>query len=412
MGASMLSAAQLRGPDVFAPYLWWDFTQRHDLPPDSTYTRASTKYQWNPNTGLYEPYASNTYAPDYNPLTGAQRGFRSETAATNLLLWSADFSNAAWAVTNASKASASGSLISAGTAQTITQTGAGGYVAQTVGTYSGSTETVSVLVEQGSGAVVTRILMRNTTDSTDVGYVDLTWSTGGVVASGSGTAFAASRRTSGPNGGTCYLVALTGFTATAGKTRQVRVIPDTTASNAVVYAHHAQLVAGTRVSSPIVTGAASAARQADVMSILTLPAWFNQAQYTMFAEVELEQAHTVYGGALGINDGTPSNRNWFRISPTVASYLVNTGGVNQVATSVTTTSVGIGKLAASCVANSFMYARNGVAATADTSGSMPTVSRVGIGSEEAGTQQLDGWIRRIGIAPVTQTTAQLQALTA
>lgn len=407
----LAGASRLRPPAEFNGYLWWDFTKRHSLPPGFTYTRGSEKRQLNPFTGKYEAYGANTYAPDYDPLTGLCRGFRSETAATNLLLWSADFSNVTWNLSGSSKAPAN-SMISGGIAQKLVSTLSYSAFEQTVGTYSGSPETTYAIVESGSGLTNVRLRAYNLTDAIAVCEMRMEFSTGAVtLAAGAGTGIAFPLRAVGPNGGKVYLLAIT-YTGTSGKARRIAVMNGGTVNVGDLYVHHAQLVSGTSVSSPIVTGAATAARQADVMSMLTLPAWFDQTKYVMFAEVELEQAVAADGRILTLSDGTSANRDMLYATGSAQfNRLVTVASVTNASTSAAGNATGITRMASSLTTNQARHAVKGTATIEDSSVSMPAVSQVHVGHFTS-VLQLDGWIRRIGIAPRTMTTAELQALTA
>lgn len=81
------------------PSLLLDFTNVKSLDSRFTFTRASTATRYNQN-GFREITASGQPRIDFNPYTLECNGLLSEQASTNLLLWSNDFTNAAWSKPN------------------------------------------------------------------------------------------------------------------------------------------------------------------------------------------------------------------------------------------------------------------------------------------------------------------------
>jgi hypothetical protein len=87
------------------------------LDPRLTFTRASTVATYINSSGLIATATTNEPRFDYNPTTLSPRGLLIEGAATNLLSYSEDFSNAAW-----QKSSTNGSMTLTGTAPDGTAT--------------------------------------------------------------------------------------------------------------------------------------------------------------------------------------------------------------------------------------------------------------------------------------------------
>jgi hypothetical protein len=69
------------------------------------------------------------------------------------------------------------------------------------------------------------------------------------------------------------------------------------------------------------------------------------------------------------------------------------------------------KIAGAYAVNDFQQATNGTLGVADTSGSLPTVTRLALGDIAVG-QKLNGYLRRITYYPLRLSNAQLQNLTA
>ena len=75
------------------------FMSPGSLDPRITFTRASTGTYFDA-AGTLQTATASTPRWDYNPSTQALQGLLIEEARTNLLLWSTDFTNAAWALFN------------------------------------------------------------------------------------------------------------------------------------------------------------------------------------------------------------------------------------------------------------------------------------------------------------------------
>ena len=124
------------------------------------------------------------------------------------------------------------------------------------------------------------------------------------------------------------------------------------------------------------------------------------------------QAAVADARIISVNDGGSADRHMlYAIGGGSFAVLVTDGGVTQGAITYAGNATGITRLASSLQANRLDLAVNGGAGTPDTSATMPTVNAIHIG-HYGGALQLGGWVRRIGIAPITRTTAELQALTA
>lgn len=415
MGAAMLAAAQLRGPDVFAPYLWWDFTKRHGLPPGATYSRTGTKYLWNPNTALYEPYGANVHAPDYNPLTGACRGFLSELSRTNLCTYSSGYNASAWSSSTTS--TSKNSLIRGSSAFVATPANGSQSIYRNVVTVpSNSPYTLSWILEVDPAAAVADWAFGSQYGSTVRTRVMLNTTTGvTTLAVGSPVHYSATKlRSVGPNGGAVYaLVVCDNYSS--GETVQIFAYPrfgGTPTSSFIL--HHCQVTAGEHAGSPIVTGSGTVALGGDAMYIPSLPTWFNQAQHTLFASVERSQKGAAAANViLSVNDGSNAHRSYFACAP--ASYGFTVIYSNAAIANIASASAAGGtyKIAGSAKLDEFRAAVNGAALTEDTVGSpMPPITRISIGCDGSNVRNADGWVQAVGIAPVTRTNAELQALTA
>ena len=367
------------------------------------------------------PYYDTTqypyYAPrfDYDPVTLAAKGLLIEEQRTNLLYQSNDFQTS-WAPTNITRTlnsilSPSGNVdgvkLAATTATTAT-------LYQTA-TVAATSATGSVYVKQGTGATTANsFVLRNFTTSTNLIAGALNYSTGvwaysigstGVVVTDIGNGWwrlqisATSGITSGDSMG--LYVGFSGGVFAAGD---------------FVYAYGAQLEAGAFATSYIPTTTSQLTRAADTASVNTLSPWFNQAAGTLFVQVLRAAVNpSAAPVAFEIGDGTNNNR-YLIYNPsagTTSEFFVSNGGVAQAQINVASAFQAnvVGKVAGAYQANDFQQASNGTLGTADTSGTLPTVTTAYIGRTGAGTVFWGGWIQRISYYPRRLPNADLQTLT-
>lgn len=150
---------------------------------------------------------------------------------------------------------------------------AAAYVTQTVGTLTGSPETLSVVVEKISGATVTDIEIYDATAAGDVIRVRLTWATGAVAvdASTNGTSDSAVVRKmgAGPYGGDMYRIIATVTPDNSGNSRELRIYPtgNATAEAAVLKIHHVQLLEDDEPGDIIFTTTASVEQNSNRLHI-------------------------------------------------------------------------------------------------------------------------------------------------
>lgn len=144
----------------------------------------------------------------------------------------------------------------------------GRHFRQDVGTLTGNEECVMLIVEN-IDALITRLGMRDSTASTWIHQVELTWATGVITTvNGSGEVLANEVIAAvGPNGGEVRRIVITG-TGTATNISQIRIHPSGNTQNALtVVLHHAQWVSAEVCHSVIVTDTASVTRGLDNVSV-------------------------------------------------------------------------------------------------------------------------------------------------
>lgn len=174
---------------------------------------------------------------------------------------------------------------------------------------------------------------------------------------------------------------------------------------------------GPVVTSPILTGAASVTRSADNITFSPFPAfWMLPTVSSMYAEFVVNQVNI--GGSqtvLCFDDGTTNNRLFLRESSGAGTFAVTDATVSQAGINPgTAVAGGISKLAASWEPNLFNAALGGVLGTQDLSGTVPwaaiTTLRIGA-TGSAGTQALNGYLRRIAFSRQRWTQSNLIDIT-
>jgi hypothetical protein len=178
-----------------------------------------------------------------------------------------------------------------------------------------------------------------------------------------------------------------------------------------------QLELGAFATSVIETTTTALTRAADVASVNTLSPWFNASAGTIY--VEGVGVDNISSGAtrryVEINDATSAER--FLIGyvlTTSTRFQVSDNGASQADVGVAVTTGGaLVKIAATYETNYFQQASNGTLATADTSGTLPTVTKLNIGSDGGPTANtsLNGYLRRIVYYPRRLSDAELQSIT-
>jgi hypothetical protein len=247
----------------------------------------------------------------------------------------------------------------------------------------------------------TNLLLNSATLSTQSVTVTATAHT--LSFYGTGTVTLSGASSAGPLVGTGVYpnrVTLT-FTPTAGT---LTLTVTGTVSNA-------QLEAGAFATSYIPTAAASVTRNADVASVATSQFPYNATEGALVVSADYIGLGSInYAAAL--NDGTVSNFMGVRRNPTAETIFVTFATTIQVAIPFTTVTNNVAfKNAFSYKLNDFAGAANGAITGTDTSGTVPSVSKLGLGNV-ADVLYMNGHIRQITYIPRRLTNAELQARTA
>ena len=361
------------------------------------------------------PSSTAFYGPrfDYDPVTRAPRGLLVEEQRTNLVTYSDQFNDASWAknnvtVTTNTTTSPDGTV----NADTITSTSAttAGLVrsfASTAVAY-----TFSVYLKQGN---TTFSEIEIIDQGTVANRVRLTYATGALtVVSGSPTGTA----TSVGNGWWRVTIAYT-FPA-IGAADTLVIYPSTTTGSIGEYcfAWAAQLEAGAFATSYIPTIASTVTRSADVALISgqNFAQWYGQPEGTFVIDYRQGEGTTARSAAVA-NDGTNNNTIELYIdgstdATTLPFYGVYVGGAVQAALSFAAAAANSNhKMAGAYRTNDFAASVDGSSVATDTSGTLPTPTRLSIGANGPATGSFaNGHIRNIRFIPARAADFQLQAL--
>ena len=360
------------------------------------------------------------YGPrfDYNPVTLAPLGLLIEEQRTNLVLQSQTFDNASWAAIRTTvTANSTTAPDGTSTADTLTGNGvSGAHVIQNgLGiSFLAATYTLSVFAK----ADTNNFIQLRFFSGLGGAFANFNLATGAVGTSGAGAT--ASIQNVGSGWYRCIMTATTTASASGGfnfwlVTSDSAVSGETNSLSTSVFLWGAQLEAGSFATSYIPTLVSTVTRSADVASINTLSPWYNQAEGSFFAEWRLGQDTSsiiIYQ----VDDGTNTNviRLRYGAAGTSNDTAVIVGNVVQATLAVSTqqTPNTTYKNAMAYKLNDFARSADGGVAITNNSGTLPTVTQLGIGRSTVNTEQPNGHIRRISYYNRRLTNAELQALSA
>jgi hypothetical protein len=349
--------------------------------------------------GEYIPTTSTiNSAPrfDHNPTTGESLGLLVEEARTNLLLRSEEFDNASWSKANstvtANAVTAPDNLSTAD--KIVVNNGASGFDAVLQGVTI-TANAVTTLSGFFKAAEYTAVRIQNSQGGN--GYIAAyNLSTGALISQGAiGTGTIVGHGIQVFPGG-WYRIWVSG-TITSGATNAAwRIQISDTSGTAVtgdgtsgIYAWGAQLEAGAFPTSYIPTTTATVTRSADVASDTTRGGNIR----SLFAQFRSPASGT--RPVVSLDDNTANERIEILTSGTDPKLLVTDGGsavadLNAGAVSANTTA----RIAARFNTDDYAISINGGTSQLDAAGTLPTATRVRIGSNQAG-GYLNGTIARI-----------------
>ncbi|MFY8095431.1 MAG: phage head spike fiber domain-containing protein, partial [Niveispirillum sp.] len=403
---------------------WTSTMLDHDLasgalPAGCTLTRASpgTYFDY---TGTMRTAAAGEARFDYDPVTKAPLGLLIEETRTNLTVFSQQFTNAQWATPTNAVVTDNAAMAPDGTttAATLIENSATDLHALNSPGFNfvaGTSYTISIFIR----AIGNRDVELGFPDTVFASrFASFNLQAGAVRSADVGVTAAIQ-----PVGGGVYRVSASATCAISAGARWAIFI-NTQAGSRVytgdgasgVRMWGAQLEAGSVPTSYIATTSGAGTRQADVPTMPTsaLPS-FNAAAGTLI--VSGRQVSDISGSAFPrfacLSAGSDANMLQWVVwaASDIVFFEVVTGSVQQASLSFSSYTGAATTLGAAWSANDFASAKDGVAGPTDSSGSIPAVTALNIGSNATGSSQLIGWISRITYIASRISNADLQTLT-
>jgi hypothetical protein len=386
-----------------------------------TFTRASTGTYVDSNC-LVQTAAIDAPRFDYNPSTPSTPtllGFLVEEARTNLLPESNAF-NSTWTATNAvinfndpypSPDAFSSSVL-------FIQPVAAGTAALSYSLTKAATATQysqSIWINNEFGVAVPAFSLSlddGTTTNRGVAVFSISSVGAGVLVSATSEGnFSGTSATITHYISNWHRITLT-TTSNTATTVRFRCFYTATIASPIVYVWGAQLEVGAFPTSFIYTDGGAVTRAADVASINTLSPWYNPAEGTLIAKINVVNLPTpTQPIAASFNDTTASNR-WTTGLTTDGrgAMLRNTGGAGLVQTNtVNAASIGDNNVAVSISSGASVILNGGAVASSPTYAA-PTVTQADLG-QQLSASYLNGHLQRITYYPRRMANYELQALT-
>jgi hypothetical protein len=356
-------------------------------------------------------------------VSNVSQGILIEEQRTNLHIRSQEFDNAAWtAASTTVTANNTTAPDGTSTADLVTGTASGQSLNTTTDiTVSASTNyTMSCFVKKGNFQWVRMTPIDSAGTNGYRCWFDLD---NGVVGStalaGAGFTIVSTSMTNAGNGwyrivavfsttGTVVKMAVTSASADASTTRAD--VGSGAGVGTTLYQWGAQVELGSFATSPIHTISATVTRAVDTIS-LTASGGFpvDATKGTLYAKFNPINVGAIRY-ALAQDDDTANEH--FSIGSSAAGagqFNVTDGGAAQTAplTNGTVTAGSANKVAASWQANDFAISTNGTAASTDTSGTLPTVTKLKFGVGNTSTNVLNGYLQHVVSLPRDMTDGEL-----
>lgn len=409
MQLSSLSMALCAPSGGCLPTLRLNFVGVSSLDPRITFTRASSATYFN-SAGVLSTAANNEARFDYDPVTLAAKGLLIEEQRTNLVFPSEDFAYP-WSIYNATRVADAGTAPDGTlTADRIDSSGAGIFRAG-VGVVNATAYTYSVFLKHVSGTgIISDIGFERFGAVPLAGTSSFNLLTGTVISNGASVT--ASSITAFGNG--WYRVSVT-VTSTDVTTTLIHYAP----AGDQFLMWGAQLEQGAFLTSYIPTTTAAATRAADVASVTgaNFSNWFNPVEGTTYVEASTLPSVTAAALTHAISDGTFNQSIYgnFNAGNLYIGANVLNSGVNQasgIGSFSITASTNTTKDAFAYKQNNFGESCNGATPKTDSTGTVPTVDRLYIGTNWAGAGNfLNGHIRSFSYYPKRLSNTALPALT-
>jgi len=403
-------------------YLWGaQLEQRSSV---TAYTPTTTQPITN-YIPVLQTAAANVARFDHNPTTGEALGLLIEEQRTNLLTYSADFSNASWtktntAVTTNAIVAPNGTLTGDKLIENTTVLSSY-QLTQTVTPKPSSNPTITIYAKPaGRNWIYLNVFPSTPNDFTNDtrAYFDILNGAVGTVTRGTASITAA--------GNGWYRCSLTASQFSSSASANATCVIQLATANGTnsytgdgysgIFIWGAQLEVGAFPTSYIATTSATVTRNADAASMTgtNFSSWFNNAEGVFYVDAGAAQGFvpvllTTYdtGGTNLIRIAKESST---ASSTTVVSVRSYTSGTEYV---LLNSAFASGKFSVGYAANNFALAASGSVSPPDTTALVPVMSRMTIGWDGFNTaRQINSTIRKIAYYPERLTDANLQALTA
>lgn len=397
-----------------APAFNWDFANGTFLNPRIAFSRNSAVASHFNELGLLKADAANV--PRFNCNQNISKGLLIEPAATNLVLQSEDFSNAAWTKTRSSVTAnsiiAPNGFLTADKLIEDTTASTTHYVISAV-SFAVDNEAeyaASVYLKAGERTKAEVLVVFGSTIYAQ-GF-DLSDGTVYQVSIG-GTAVATNSTIESVGNG-WYKCSLK--QTTNGTTGSFRVILNngskvvyTGDGTSGVYAFGAQMTKTN--SSYIPTTSAAVTRALDLATVTS-------AAFDYWRADEYSFLVSFTGNSIGdccindFHDGTANERIYLESNSGALTLKVVDGGVEQCSLSLGTVVTGTEyRVAVAIKLNDIAASINGAACVTDTSATLPTITAHNLGSNYAGANQMNGTLSLIRGYAARLPNSQLETLT-
>ena len=430
LGLNMPALLRGAGSSTSIPSFSRDFvtvkTLNHGIGPDITFTRTGTATYFN-SSGVLTTATANEPRFDHDPSTLASKGLLIEEGRTN-------------SIRNSQAGGSTNGVI-----------GSGG-VMPTNWAFGSATGITREVIGSGtiSGMSYIDIKFSGTNNSGSTIFPQITFESPTQILASSGQTWALSVYVSLISGsltgidlrtniqenqadGTYLANSNSSFTPTSSLLRYTHtrtlsnastarvagsVIPfisNGVAIDATIRIAAPQLEQGAFATSYIPTTSAAVARGADNAVITTISSFFNASEGTLFAEASTfaqDSSRVVFE----FGDGTTSNRIYIlrNGATSAANFITTVSGSAQA--SLSQSSVFIVNTTCKTISayklDDFAATANGSTVTTDTSGSIPTVNKMAIGSTNTLAAIWCGHIRKVAYYPKRLTNDRLKSLTA
>lgn len=377
LGPGLRSGLGSGGSHIVVPALDLSFIKSDSLDSRVTFTRGSSGTRVN-SSGLIETITANNPRFDYSAVSvGTPLGLLIEEQRSNLLIHNRDLTNAVWTATGVTTVkTATGPDGVSNSASTLTATVSNGTVLQSI-TSASAARASSCWIKRRSGS----------------GTIELTQDNGATWAALAVT-----------GGWTRVSIA---SAVVANPVYGFRIVT----SGDAIDVDYCQCETGAFPTSAIATEGSQVTRAADVASITgtAFSNWYNAIEGTFVAESDNINSAGNFA-IFQVDDGTGNNR-LISINGAVTSIQWSiAGGATQAQMDLGATAVNTSaRIAFGYKANDFAASKNGGAVSIDTSGTVPMVDRIRLGSDTG--QSFFGHICSLRYYRTRLPNSTLQSLT-